>query len=67
MDIKWGECRDVIFHEKTFKATDTISLLLYEGFLVYCVWVDSGGPAQHLLEVNFFMIMHFYIKPFKPC
>ncbi len=26
--------------------------------LVYCVGLDSGGPAQHVLEVNFFMIMH---------
>ncbi len=24
--------------------------------VVYCVWVDSGGPAQHVLEVNFVMI-----------
>ncbi len=37
------------------------------GILVYCVGVDSGGAAQHVLEVNFFMIMYFYIKSFKPC
>ncbi len=24
--------------------------------VVYCVGVDSGGPAQHVLEVNFVMI-----------
>ncbi len=29
--------------------------------------MDSGGPAQRVLEVKNFMIMHFYIKPFKPC
>ncbi len=33
--------------------------------IVYCMGQDSGGPAQHVLEVKFFMIMHFYIKPFK--
>ncbi len=38
-----------------------------ESVLVYWMGVDSGGPAQHVLEVKFFMIMHFYIKPFKPC
>ncbi len=26
-------------------------------YSVYCVGVDSGGPAQHILEVNFFMIL----------
>ena len=28
------------------------------------VGLDFGGPAQQVWEVNYFMIMHFYIKPF---
>ncbi len=60
----WGEsqfCGHIFCGSPRFREGQLV------GGLVYCMGVDSGGPAQHVLEVKIFMIMHFYIKPFKPC
>ncbi len=32
----------------------TLQVISYNLLIVYCMGVDSGGPAQHVLEVNFF-------------